>query len=83
MRTTLSIDEDVAKLVEHEVRRSGDSFKGTVNRLLRLGLTAARQCNGAKRFVVTPRKMGLRPGQSYDNVAELLEALEGPDHTWS
>jgi hypothetical protein len=30
--------------------------------------------------VVTPRKLGLPPGLSYDNVEELLEALEGATH---
>jgi hypothetical protein len=80
VRTTLSIDDDVAKLVEHEVRRSGESFKGTVNRLLRLGLTAARQPKPRKRFVVTPRKMGLPAGLSYDSIPALMEKLEGPYH---
>jgi hypothetical protein len=42
VRTTLSIDDDVARLVEDEVRRSGDTFKGTVNRLLRQGLLASK-----------------------------------------
>ena len=80
MRTTLSIDDDVAKLVEQEVRRSGDSFKGTVNRLLRLGVTAAHQPAKPKRFVVKPRKMGLPKGLSYDSIPTLLEEVEGPYH---
>jgi hypothetical protein len=33
-----------------------------------------------KPFVVTPRPMGLPPGLSYDNVEELIEALEGETH---
>ncbi len=39
MRTTLSLDDDVAQLLNKEVRRSGDSFKEVVNRFLRMGLT--------------------------------------------
>ncbi|MGD0893274.1 MAG: hypothetical protein ABR923_17250, partial [Terracidiphilus sp.] len=61
MRTTLTIDDDIAKLVEDEVRRSGDTFKGTVNRLLRQGLMAAKEPVPAKPFVVTPFPLGLRP----------------------
>ena len=80
MRTTLSIDDDIAKLVEDEVRRSGDTFKGTVNRLLRQGLIASKNPEPRKRFVVTPRKMGLPPGLSYDSIPELLEKIEGPYH---
>lgn len=80
MRTTLSIDDDIAKLVEHEVRRTGDTFKGTVNRLLRQGLMASKDPKPRKRFVVKPRKMGLPPGLSYDCIPALLEEIEGPYH---
>jgi hypothetical protein len=80
VRTTLSLDDDIAKLVEDEVRRSGDTFKGTVNRLLRQGLIASKNPEPRKRFVVTPRKMGLPPGLSYDSIPELLEKIEGPYH---
>jgi hypothetical protein len=80
VRTTLTIDDDIAVLVEQEVRRSGDSFKGTINRLLRRGLTTEDRNAERKRFVVTPLFMGVRPGQNYDNIEALLEELEGPGH---
>lgn len=35
MRTTITLEEDVAALIEHERARTGESFKGVVNRLLR------------------------------------------------
>ncbi|MGD0013263.1 MAG: CopG family transcriptional regulator [Bryobacteraceae bacterium] len=79
MRTTLSLDDDVASLLNKEIRRSGASFKEAVNRFLRLGLMASKQQN-RKPFVVTPRPMGLPPGLSYDHVEELIEALEGASH---
>lgn len=79
MRTTLSIDEDVAKLLRREIRRSGASFKAAVNHFLRLGLMAAGKPE-RKRFIVRPRPLGLPPGLSYDDVEELVEALEGPAH---
>jgi hypothetical protein len=80
VRTTLTLDDDVARLVELEVKRSGDSFKGTVNRLLRQGLSAKRNPQPRKRFVITPRKLGLPPGLSYDSIPGLLESMEGPYH---
>ena len=80
MRTTLTIDDDIAKLLDQEVKQSGESYKGTVNRLLRLGLAVAKQPQPTKRFVIRPRKMGLPPGLSYDSISTLLEQLEGPGY---
>jgi hypothetical protein len=81
VRTTLTIDEDVAKLLEREVRRTGESLKKTVNRLIRLGYIANRE-NGStsKPFVVTPFPLGLKHGLSYDSISGLLEEIEGPYH---
>ena len=80
MRTTLTIDDDIANLLEQEVRRSGESFKGTVNRLLRAGLTADAKPEISEPFKVRPFPMGLKPGLNYDCIAELLEEVEGPYH---
>jgi len=75
VRTTLTLDEDVAKLLEKEVRRSGNSFKQTVNHFLRLGLTAKQPAR--KPFKVKPWNLGL---PQFEKVEELLEYLEGPYH---
>ena len=80
MRTTLSIDDDIAVLLEQEVRSSGKPFKIVVNNLLSLGLAQARKPQAAAAFRVTPRDLGLGPGQSYDDISALLEELEGPEH---
>jgi len=80
VRTTLTIDDDVARLVQEEVRRSGDSFKGTVNRLLRRGLMNSKDQEAAKPFEVTPIPMGLPPGLSYDCISKLLDDLDGLYH---
>jgi hypothetical protein len=76
VRTTLTLDDDVAALVNKEVRKSGEPFKQVVNRLLRLGLTAAKQ-PASKPFKVKAIDLGLPP---FTKVEELLEWLEGPDH---
>lgn len=76
MRTTLTLDDDVAKLLEKEVRRTGDSFKQVVNETLRLGLAAAKQ-PPRKPFVVKPWNLSL---PRFEKVEELLEYLEGPEH---
>ena len=79
MRTTLSLDDDVARLLNKETRRTGTSFKQVVNHYLRLGLMAAKQ-PARKPFKIVPLDLGLPPGLNYDNIGELLEALEGPSH---
>lgn len=80
VRTTLTLDEDVAKSLKREMRRSGtNSLKAAVNHFLRLGLMLSGK-QERKPFVVHPRPMGLPAGLNYDNVADLLEALEGPAH---
>ena len=76
MRTTLSIDDDIAGMLQLEMRRSGKSLKGAVNHLLRLGLMSSGD-RTKKPFIVTPRSLGLPPGLSYDSIADLLDNLEG------
>jgi hypothetical protein len=61
------------------MRRSGETFKQIVNRSLRNGLSAANAPQ-RRQYKVHPRALGLPAGLSYDNVAELLEAMEGPAH---
>jgi hypothetical protein len=75
VRTTLSLDDDVAKLLEKETKRSGHSFKQVVNHFLRLGLTVKQPRQ--KPFKVKPWSLGLPP---FEKVEELLEYLEGPYH---
>lgn len=80
MRVTLTIDDDIAVLVRQEQRRSGASFKSTVNSLLRHGLMNSKDKAAAKPFVVRPIPMGLPPGLSYDCIPKLLDELDGPYH---
>jgi Ribbon-helix-helix protein, copG family len=80
VRTTLSLDDDVAHLLEKETRRTGASFKEVVNRALRLGLIAAAR-PARKPFTVKPRRIGLPHGLTYDNVEDLIERLEGANHS--
>jgi len=80
VRTTLSIDDDIAALLEQEVRRTGKPFKVVVNGLLSLGLAHSREPQPARRFRVKARPLGLPPGGNYDDIGGLLEELEGPEH---
>jgi hypothetical protein len=80
VRTTLTIDDDLAVLIEQEQRRSGASFKGTVNSLLRNGLMNTEDKAATKPFEIKAIPMGLPPGLSYDCIPKLLDELDGPYH---
>jgi hypothetical protein len=81
MRTTLTLDDDVAAKLRAEMRRSGCSFKEVVNDVLRRGLAGARPGAALERFRVAPRDLGeLRSGSSLDNMGKLIEQVEGSLH---
>ncbi len=77
MRTTLTLDEDVCAKLEAEMRKTGRSFKETVNEALRNGLNAKPQAP-PKPFKIQARDLGARPGYNFDNIEELLDQIEGP-----
>jgi hypothetical protein len=81
MRTTLTLDEDVAARLQAESRRTGRSFKTVVNEYLRAGLAQRRAAKTATTFKVRPVHMGAPlPGRSFDDISALLEQIEGPEH---
>ena len=77
-RTTITLDEDVRVKLEAEMRKSGKSFKETVNETLRFGLLSRQKVKASKPFKVQARDMGLKPGYNLDKTWELIEEIEGP-----
>jgi hypothetical protein len=75
VRTTLTLDDDVAAKLESEARRTGLSFKETVNTILRIGLDAKRGRGPRQPFKVTPFSMG-EPLIGLDNIGEALDLLD-------
>lgn len=77
MRTTVTFDDDVHGRLRERAQTTGKSFREVLNETVRLGLQVTeagpRQPVELKTF-----PMGLRHGLSYDNVAELLEQIDGP-----
>lgn len=79
MRTTVTLDSDVAAKLKSEIRRTGKGFKETLNDLLRFALNSRRTRPPSEPFQVRARDLGVtRPGVNLDNVSELLEVLDGP-----
>ncbi len=80
MRTTLTLDPDVMAKLRAEMRRTGRSFKDVINSFLRIALNQKAPTKPKSPFVVKPRNMGMHPGLNYDNIGDLLEHLDGPQH---
>lgn len=78
MRTTVTLDEDVAAKLRAESRRAGRPFREIVNETLRRGLASRHITARQQSFKVTARDLGnLKPGLSLDNVAEIVGHVEG------
>jgi len=81
MRTTLTIDNDVAAKLKAESRRAGRPFREIVNETLRRGLASRQVTAQRQAFRIEVRDLGnLKPGLSLDNVGELVEQMEGSTH---
>ena len=77
----MTLDDDLAAKLKAEARRDGRAFKEVVNEVLRRGLSTRRVSAGGAPFKVKSRDLGnLQPGISLDNVAELLDRVEGSRH---
>lgn len=80
MRTTLTLDPDVAAKARKGAAKLHRPFKDVINAALRVGLDEILAPPAARPYRTQPRAMGLRRGFSYDNISELIAAAEGEDH---
>jgi hypothetical protein len=78
VRTTLTLDDDVAARLQAEARHSGRPFKVVVNEYLRAALSQRKAFAAVPPFRVELRSLGgPLPGLSYDDVGGMLDTLEG------
>lgn len=81
MRTTLTLDDDVAALLKRIATKERGSFKEIVNKALRLGLGALKQPGPSRTpFKTTGFDLGPSLVGSLDNVEEVLARVEGEHH---
>jgi hypothetical protein len=81
MRTTLTLDDDVAVRLEQERKKRRVSFKEIVNDVLRGGLDAlGKPAPAPPPFRTTGFDLGPSLVGSLDNVEEVLSRVEGEDH---
>ncbi len=72
MRTTLTIDPDVAAKVKKAAAKLAKPLKEIINSALRVGLDKTLASPATKPYRTEPRPLGLRRGLGYDNISELL-----------
>ena len=78
MRTTLTLDPDVAQKLKARTAAEKTTFKRVVNQALRRGLSAPEK--GAKKpFRVMAHSMGLRPGVDVHKLNQLADEMETQD----
>ena len=80
MRTTLTLDDDVAARLERLRKERDDSLKAVVNDVMRHGLAALdRGAGTTTEYRLAPRSLG-RPRFAVDSVADAIAVGEGEEH---
>ncbi len=76
MRTTLTLDDDLAGMLKQRARELGIPFKETVNRTIRAGLGEAATSRRRPAPKTIPHSFGFRPGIDLDKLGQLADELE-------
>jgi hypothetical protein len=74
MRTTVTLDPDVAARLKEVTRERGVSFKEALNTSVRRGLES--EPSAAEPYRVPTRRLGVRPGIDLDKALSLAAELE-------
>ena len=82
MRTTLTLDDDLAEALKAQARRTDQPFKKVVNDTLRQGLSPALPEAGPD-YRVRPHESGFRPGVDPMRLNQLNDSLEAADFAGS
>jgi hypothetical protein len=75
MRTTVTLDDDVAARLQRVARERGISFKEALNRAVRAGL-GAQQAAAPVAFETPARPLGLRAGIDLTKALSVASAME-------
>ena len=76
MRTTLTLDDDLAGLLKRRAQELGVPFKEALNRTLRAGLGEAAKAPRTRVPKTVPHSFGFRPGIDLDKLGQLADELE-------
>ena len=79
MRTTVTLEPDLAKKVRDLAHRQGLSFKQALNEVIRRGLAPPARQDTRKRFTVQPHDSEFRAGIDPGKLNQLVDQLEVED----
>jgi hypothetical protein len=82
VRTTVTLDDDLAIRLERYRAQHGESFKQALNEAVRVGLANLEERSESVPEVshTRPLPLGRRLVGGLDNVGEILAIAEGEDH---
>ena len=79
MRTTLTLEPDVARMLKDAVHRTRRPFKEVLNAAVRAGLAGVRPPADVPEFVLEPAPLGLRAGIDPNRLNSLPDELEAEE----
>jgi hypothetical protein len=76
VRTTLTLERDVAHRIRQQMRRTGKGMKAVVNEALRLGLGMTGKPIRPPPFEVRAQAFGFKAGIDLDRMNQLVDELD-------
>ena len=79
MRTTVTLEPDVAARLKEYAHRRRLSFKAALDAVIRRGLAVQNRPEADSRFTVEPHRGGFRPGVDVARLNQLVDRLDTDD----
>lgn len=76
MRTTVTLDPDVARLLSEHARQTHKSFKETLNAAVRFGLGRVTDSSEDREFTIVAHPMQIKAGVDAGRLNSLLDDLD-------
>ncbi|MBM3834166.1 MAG: antitoxin [Verrucomicrobia bacterium] len=79
MRTTVTLEKDVERMLRDAMHRTRKGFKETLNDAIRRGLASSAKRSRSKPFQIKARVLGLKAGidpTRFNKLADKLEVAE-------
>jgi hypothetical protein len=79
VRTTVTLEPDVARLLNDQAHRTRKSFKETLNAAVRIGLGHVSEPGASSSFTIEARPMQIKVGMDAGRFNSMLDELDADD----